>query len=212
MPTKTYYLNEARTETLTATWSLFFRRFEALYNGQSLGEVTSADELRRGHRFALPDGRTLSAQLVRNQGMQELELLLENEPVPGSGTHPLERIKQAWYALLLVGVLNAVLGLVAVFMESAALRNLGLGWPSLAEGLIFLGLGWYGTTRRSAPALYAAFGLLVLDGVLVLAAAVGPGGGSGFGGIFLRFALCVLVLRGAKAAQARRDSSVAAMR
>ena len=207
MATKTFYLSEDQTAVLTTKWGLFYRNFEAFYNGQALGPAVSSDELRQGCTYNLPDGRVFTAQLLRNQGLQEVQLLLDGQPVPGSNTHPQERIKQAWYALLFIGLLSTTLGIVAESISSEGLRKLGLGWPSAVEGIIFLGLGWWGYRSRSPLAFYLALGLLVLDKMLTVAAAVSEGGKGfgGFGSIFLWFFFCVAIFRGAKGASELRE-------
>lgn len=204
MPTKTYYLDDAQTDAITAKWGMFFRNFEVSHNGQPLGPAASAGELGQGLRYSLPDGRIFSAQLLRNQGLRELELLLDGRPLPGSGTHPHERIRQAWYVLLFVAVLSVGLGLVALFGQVEVLLQLGLGWASIVEGLIFLALGWLGYSRRSVAALAVALVLLVLDGVLSIGSAIADGHSPAAGGLITRFFFCVLVFRGLQAARQLR--------
>jgi hypothetical protein len=204
MPSKIYYLNDDQTEILTAKWGLFYRKFEIFYNGQSLGAVTGLGKLPNGTRYSLPDGRVVTAKLIRSQGLQELELLIDGQPIPGSGTHPLQRLKQAWYTLLFLGVLNIGLGLVAESGHVDLLQQNGIGWGSLVEGVAFLALGWLGYSRRSVPALTTAFVLLVLDGILSLGSGFVDGHGPGFGGLFLRFFFCVMVFRGMQAAKLLR--------
>jgi hypothetical protein len=201
MPSKTYYLDVAKTEALTAKWGMFFKNVEISYNGQSLGTVPSKQALEQGYEFTLPDGRSLVAQLTRNVYQQELELRLSGQPVPGSATDPHERLKQAWYTLLFIGGLNLVLGLVAVFQQVELLQSLGIGWGSVVEGLLYAGLGWWGY-KRLAPAAFASAGVLfVLDGVLMIGASVSAGGNPGIGGLFIRFFLSVLIYRGFQAAR-----------
>ena len=148
-----------------------------------------------------------AAQLTRSAYQQELELRLSGQPVPGSATDPQERLKQAWYTLLFIGGLNLVLGLVAVVQQVEVLQSLGIGWGSIVEGLLYAGLGWWGY-KRLAPAAFAIAGVLfVLDGVLMIGASVSAGGNPGFGGLFMRFFLTVLIYRGFRAAQQLRAQS-----
>lgn len=115
MPTKTFYLDGARTEPLTAQWGLFFRNFTVSYAGTTVAPTNPEATLAQGRQCHLPDGRVFSAQHKQSTYPQELELLIDGRPVPGSGTHPIRRIKQAWYALLVLGILNIGLGLVTEF-------------------------------------------------------------------------------------------------
>lgn len=203
MPTKTYFLDEARTEPLTARWGWFYRNFTLSYRDQPLTPVEAGVSLAQGgYRYELPGGRRVSAQLKRNTGLQEVELLVDGQPVPGSNTHPLERIKQGWYALLLVAVLSVTFGTVALVLDSSGtLATLGIGWPTIAEGLLFLALGWWAFSRRSAVVFYVALGLLVLDWIVTLVSLAEAGARGGFGGIFIRFVICAFVYRAARAAQ-----------
>ncbi len=207
MPSKTYYLDAAKTEVLTAKWGMFFKNLEVSYNGQSLGTVPSKQALEQGYEFSLPDGRSLVAQLTRNVYQPELELRLSGQPVPGSATDPRERLKRAWYTLLFIGGLNLVLGLIAALQPAEVLQSLGLGWGSVAEGLLYAGLGWWGYKRLS-PAAFAIAGVLfVLDGALMIAASAEAGGSSGSGGILMRILLTAFIYQGFQAARHLRAQS-----
>lgn len=211
MPTKTYYLDDARSQNLTVKWGMFYRNLEVFYQGQSLGQVPSTDALRQGYTFQLPTGQALVAHLRRNQGLEEIELRLDGQPVPGSATHPAERLRQAWYTLLVVGGLNVLIGLVAEFGQVALLQRLGLGWGSVVEGLLYVGLGWWGYSRVAPVAFGAALALLLLDGIMMLVASANASSGTpGLGGIFLRFVLVVLVYRGLLAARQLRAEAASA--
>jgi hypothetical protein len=209
MPSKTFYLNDAQTEVLTAKWGLFFRKFEMLYNGNSLGTVPNLNTQPNGTRYPLPDGRVVTAQLVRNQGIQELQLLVDKQPIPGSATHPLQQLKTAWHTLLVVGVLNIIAGLIADVLQVDVLQQLGIGWGSAVEGVVYVALGWFGHTRRSAPAFIAAFVLLVAEGVAGFAMGASSGHTPGIGSVLVRFFICVMVFRGIKAAKQLRNEVAA---
>jgi hypothetical protein len=210
MPSKTYYLDDARTEQLTVKWGFFFRNTEVFYNGQSLGVVPSTAALKAGYSYILPTGQNLVVQLQRSQGMQELALRLDGQAVPGSATHPRERLKQALYTLLFVGGLNFLLGLVAEVQQSETLLLMGLGWGSLVEGLLYAGLGWWGYARLAPVAFGIAFALLVLDGGYAIWASLQTSG-SATSGLIVRFFFCVLVYRGIQAARQLRAEKQAAL-
>ncbi|MGI4883552.1 MAG: hypothetical protein ACRYFR_01175 [Janthinobacterium lividum] len=208
MPKKTYYLDEARTEPITVQWGMAYRNFILSYQGEPVAPAEYGPSLTEGYRYDLPGGRRLSAQLMRNAGLQEVELLLNGQPLPGSATHPLERIKQAWYALLLVGVFSTALVVAAQYANIDALAPLHFGWPAVLENLLLVGLGWWGYRRHAAVAFYLALGLLVLDWVVMVVSLTQAGNFGGVGSIFLRFVICVFVFRGAQAAQALKRDAV----
>jgi hypothetical protein len=211
MPTKTFYLDDSRAEPLTASWGLFFRNFTVSYSGVSLEPTNPAATIAEGRQYRLPDGRIFSARHKQNTYPQELELLIDGQPVPGSGTHPHERIKQAWYVLLVLGILNIGLGLVAEFGHVDVLLQLGVGWGSLVEGVAYIALGYFGYFRTSVPALTTALVLLVLDAVLSVGSAISTGHSPALGGLLMRAFFCMAVFRAMQAArQLRRETAVPA--
>ena len=210
MPSKTFYLDDARTQPLTASWGMFFRNFTASFAGTALEPLNPEATIAQGREYRLPDGRIFSARHKQNTYPQEMELLIDGQPVPGSGTHPLERIKQAWYVLLVLGILNVGLGLVAEFGRIEILLQLGLGWGSLVEGAAYIALGYFGYFRHSAPAFTIALVLLVLDAVFAVTSAISSSQSPGLGGLFLRAFFCMVVFRAMQAArQLRQERTVA---
>lgn len=197
MPTNTFYLDDARTEAVTASWNMFFRNFRLDYQGQELGRLSPA-ELKAGHEFALPDGRRLQVRLQQKFGAQGLDFQVDGRPLGGTVNDPLTQIKTAFAALLFIAGLNVALSLGALLGQAEFLLALGLGWGTLIEGLLYAVLGWLGRYRQAAWAFYVALGLLVLDGVTLL------GSGQSTGGMVVRIFLGIAVYRGAAAARQLR--------
>jgi hypothetical protein len=197
MPTKIYYFDTAQTDGVTASWSMFFRNFRLDYQGRELGCLTPA-ELKAGHEFALPDGRRLLVRLQQKIGAQGLDFQVDGRPLGGTVNDPLTQVNTAFAAIMLIAGLNVVLSVVAMLGPVETLPALGLGWGTLAEGLIYAGLGWLGKYQRAAWAFYVALGLLVLDGILLL------GSGLGTGGVVVRIFLGIAIYRGAAAARQLR--------
>lgn len=77
----------------------------------------------------------------------------------------------------------------------------------MGEGIVLLGLGWWGYQKRSATLFYIAFGLLLTNGVFTLVSLAEAGCCGGLDGFFLRFFICVLVFRGARAAQELKSAA-----
>lgn len=202
MPTKTYYLDDARTEAVTANWSLFFRNFRLDYQGRELGQLTPA-ELKAGREFALPNGRRLLVRLQQKFGAQGLDFQLDGQPLGGTVNDPRTQINAGFAATMLIAGLNGALSVVAMLGQVEFLLALGFGWASLAEGALYAGLGWLGKYRQMAWAFWVALGLLVLDGVLLL------GSGQGPGGLVVRLLLGIAIYRAAVAARQLRAAPVA---
>jgi hypothetical protein len=203
MPTKTFYLSDARTEAVTASWSMFFRNFRLDYQGRELGRLTPA-ELKAGHEFALPDGRRLLVRLQQKFGAQGLDFQVDGRPLGGTVNDPLTQIKTAFAATMLIAGLNVGLSAVALLGQVEFLVTVGFGWGTLIEGLLYAGLGWMGRYRQAAWAFYVALGLLVLDGVMLL------GSGLGTGGLVVRLFLGIAIYRGAAAIRQLRTASAPA--
>ena len=72
MPTKTFYLDDARIEPLTANWGLFFRNFTVSYAGTALAPTNPEVPMAQGRQYPLPDGRVFSARHKQNTYPQEL--------------------------------------------------------------------------------------------------------------------------------------------
>ena len=204
MPTKTYYLDTARTDAVTASWGWFFRNFRLSYQGQELGGPTTAAELKAGREFALPDGRQLLVRLQQKFGAQGLDMQLDGQPVPGTVNAPQTQVTTGFVALLFIAGLNAVLSLVALAAPSETLLALGIGWGTLAAAALYAGLAWLGKYRLSAVAFYVALALLVLDGAFML------GSGQATAGLVVRVLLGIAVFRAAAAARQLRAATLAA--
>ena len=190
MPIKTYYLDATRTDAVTASWSLFFRNFRLDYQGQEVSRLTPA-ELKAGREIVLPDGRRLLVRLQQQLGAQGLDFQLDGRPLGGTINDPLTQVNAGFAALLLVAGLNVALSLIALFSQAGVLVQLGLGWETLAEGLVYAALAVLGKYRLTAWAFYAGLGLLVLDGLLLL------GSSQATSGLLVRILLGIAIYRGA---------------
>jgi len=190
MPTKTYYLDATRTDAVTASWSLFFRNFRLDYQGQEVSRLTPA-ELKAGREIVLPDGRRLLVRLQQQFGAQGLDFQLDGRPLGGTINDPLTQVNAGFAALLLVAGLNVALSLIALFSQAGVLVQLGLGWETLAEGLVYAALAVLGKYRLAAWAFYAGLGLLVLNGLLLL------GSSQATSGLLVRILLGIAIYRGA---------------
>lgn len=96
----------------------------------------------------------------------------------------------------MIGGVNLVLGLLAVFWRSEAL--LGMGASSIIFGLIFVVLGFF-VQRKSAVALILAIIIFVLDGVLGALILVSQGVNPMSGGILIRIVFLIPTTQGLRA-------------
>lgn len=75
---------------------------------------------------------------------------------------PRKHISAAYYAVLFVGGVSLLAGLITGLFEIRFLQGLGLGWSSVLFGLVFLLLAYY-TKQQSFVALALAAGLYAID-------------------------------------------------
>ncbi|GAB3635799.1 hypothetical protein GCM10027422_13890 [Hymenobacter arcticus] len=201
MPSKIYYLDAAHTDAVTASWGMFFRNFRLDYQGQELGRTATAQELKAGQEFVLPDGRRLQVRLQQQFGAQGLDLQLDGRPVAGTVNDPHTQVATGFAAMLFIAGLNLVLSLVVLLGHVEVLAQLGIGWGTVLEALLYAGLAWLGKYRLSAVAFYVALGLVVLDGVVTL------GSGQASAGLVVRVFLGIAIYRAAAATRQLRAAA-----
>jgi hypothetical protein len=186
MPKKQFALEPGGPKRVTLSWSGFWKNFEIAFDGTLVGRIETKQQLETGSSFALPDGSQLNVQLKRVAMTQELQVLRNGIPLPGSASEPAERLSAAAGMLYFVAVLNAALGILAGLAQVTFLLSLGLGYASVIVGGIYGGLGYLVKAKRSRPALVVAIVLFALDGLASVFLAVQHGGSPPVGGLVAR--------------------------
>jgi len=159
----TFALEPNGPKQLEVSSSVFWKTTQIQLNGNLLGTIPSRQELAAGQSFQLPDGSTLTIQLVQ----EELRVLRNEHPLPGSSSDPATRLAEARTVLYLIASLSIVSGWIAWMFQVEFLRTLGAGPVTILGGLVF-GLLAYFTQRRSFIALVLAIGLFGVDTILVV--------------------------------------------
>lgn len=176
MGSKTLALDPAGSQQLAISWSGSWRNVEIQLDGALIGRIETAKQLRAGATFALPDGDTLQLKLEYPlTGVGELHVTRNGVPVPGSAGDPLELVAGAAYPLYFVGALDVSLGLLAELGQVTWLRSLGLGYPTVAVGVLYAVLAYRVMSKHSRRALLLALALLAVSMVnsLYVSAAAG---------------------------------------
>jgi hypothetical protein len=161
MPTQSYSLEPDGPKRLQATWNAGWKNFSLTLDGKLLGKIPDVRVLRQGQEFKLPDGSILRVQLRRGL-TSELHLLRDGQPLAGSASDPLLRLRLAYFVLFFTGGLNAAFGILGMFFPTGFFQQLGVGPYNLIVGVAFLVLGYF-TLRRSPIALGIAFALLLVE-------------------------------------------------
>jgi hypothetical protein len=196
MPKKQFTLENNGQHQLELTWKSFWKDFTVYLDGAPLGTLKPR-ELRAGQSYSLPDGSELKVKLRQSLLAAELEVLQNERPLPGSATDPLQRVKQAYTVIFIIGGFNLLLGIAGIFMETELMSLLGAGWGTAVFGIFLLALGWLTKARLSQPALITAIVMYLADSLLGIIAIISAGGTPGAASIIIRIIFIAVMAQGA---------------
>lgn len=198
MQKKQFTLESDGQHQLELTWKSFWQDFTVYLDGAPLGTLKPR-ELRAGHSYSLPDGSELKVRLRQSLLAAELEVLQDERPLPGSATDPLQRVKQAYTVIFVIGGFNLLLGIAGIFSETELMSLLGAGWGTAVLGIFLLILGWLTKTYLSHPALITAIIVYLADSLLGIIAVISAGGTPGAVSIIIRTIFIIVMAQGARA-------------
>jgi hypothetical protein len=200
MPKKQFILEENGRHTLELTWDSFWRNFTIHYDGAPVDKIEGGSKgMRAGKSILLPDDSELDVRLKQSLMAAELEVLRNGRPLPGSATHPLQKIRQAYTIIFVIAVLNLALGLIGLVSTAEWVLLISGGWVTAVFGLFLLLLGWLVKAKHSLPALVTAIVLYVADGLLGITAVIAAGSTPGIGGLIVRVLFIIGMAQGIKA-------------
>jgi S1-C subfamily serine protease len=195
MPTRRYPLRRGAPRDLELTWQRGFANLEVRFQSRHIGSVQTKAELRAGRELPLPDGTKLWVQL-QPRITNELVVLRDGRPVPGSDTDPLVRLGSASGALWFIAAATALFATAAWIQGNE-------GWVlPLVYAVIFAALGWL-THRGALLAPWAGIGLFTLDALVSLFAGTLP-----LAAVVVKGVLLAVLARGALAVWRLRDQAV----
>ncbi len=202
MPKKQFILEDNGRHTLELTWDSMWRNFTIHFDGAPVDTIEGGGKgLRAGKTITLPDGSELDVRLKNSLVASELAVVRNGRPLPGSATHPLQKIRQAYTIIFIIGVLNLVLGLVGLVSTAEWVLLLSGGWITAVFGLFLLILGWLVKAKHSLPALITAIFLYAADSLLGIWVVVAGGEAPGIAGLIVRVLFIIGMAQGIKAIQ-----------
>ena len=200
MPTQRYALESGGAKRLEVSWKGLWKNLAIKLDGNVVGTIAGQKELKAGQDLELPDGSVLHVQLVQKFSSTELQILRNGEPLPGSASDPVQRLKTAYGMVFFVAGLNIVLGVIAGLFQVEFLYAIGIGWGSVVFGVIFLVLGFF-VKRESMVALILAIVIFALDGIMGFFLAAQQGA-TPTSGIIARIFLLIPMVQGVGAIRA----------
>ena len=192
MPSKKYFLDKEKTEMLELAWRGGFRTVTVSYNGQLLSNM-NREEVSAGKAVELPDGRVVDVKLEAGF-FAALTAKINGRHIPGTQGDPKYQLKQIFYLMIVLGILNIIIGLIFASTDVQIEGLEGIGYINVAIGLVYTALG-YAVTQGSMIALVLI--TLILFGDLILAAMYSTQSGSS-AGVFIKVFFVIFIVRGFK--------------
>ena len=193
MPSQKFALEQGGNKRLEISWKGLWKSITSRMDYLLFGVIPNQKELREGREFKLLDGTALHIQLVQGLASSELRVLRDGAPLPGTGSDPRMRLKQAYGVLYFIGALNLLAGALAGLFRIQFLQELGFGWISAGFGIIFLLLAFL-VQKQSLVALWTAILLFCVDILLSLL-----GGGFTVPNLLMRILFLILMIGGIRA-------------
>lgn len=198
MPKQIYALEPGGPKRLEVSWKAMWKDFTVKVDDRVVGVASGQKQLKDGQQFRLKDGSTLSFKLRNKVSGVDLEILHDGQPLPGSPADPATRLKNAYNMAFFIAGLNTILGMAAVLFQVPFLQTLGIGFPSIIFGAVFLVLGFF-VKGKSQLALILAVVVFALDGILGLIFTVMGGVTPSAGGLLARIFLIIPMIQGVPA-------------
>ena len=200
MPKQSFAFEKDGPKGLEVAWKGRWKNVTVRLDGETMGPVLGQRELMAGQELQLPDGSTLSLQLVKKLTVLELQLLRDGQPLPDSATDPELVLRGAYVVLFFIAGLNIVLGSIAYLFQAETLLRMGMGFYSIIFGVVFLVMGRF-VRRQSLIALVIAIVIFALDSILSLVLASSQGSTTNVVGMVTRAFLLLPMIQGIGAIQ-----------
>jgi hypothetical protein len=196
MPSRSFALEPGGPIRLTVSWKGSWKNVCVELDGRSVLAIATAKELKEGREVRLEPG-TLAIRLNQSVFGPALLLSLNGRPLPKSGGDRSTRLAIAYNTIYFVGGFSIVAGLLTEVFAVPFLKEVGFGWPTVAEGLVFAVLALWVQKRHSLVGLALAVGLFGLDAVLSISWVLSrPGVAPPIGPVIVKILLLVYMARG----------------
>lgn len=199
MPGQKLALDPGGPSRLELEWGGYMREFKIMLDGELIGEIDGGQrELKQGREFTLPDGSTLSIRLRQSLFLDELELLRDGQPLPGSAVDPYNKFSFTISLVFFWGVADVIAGILQLFDNGTLLLSLGFSQYSIVFGLGLIGCS-YLIYRGYRLAPIATLLLYFVDWFVAIAVGLEADVQPNSLGILVRIFVAVLIFQGWRA-------------
>ncbi|MEM7351981.1 MAG: hypothetical protein AAF657_14370 [Acidobacteriota bacterium] len=199
MPKKSFAFGPKEPARLEITWTAGWKNLTAEVDGQRVLSFVNVTGLKAGAIARLEDGRELTIRLRSQLFGSQLEVLLDGAPLtdtdPDTETEPEARVSSAAQVLYVIAGFSIGFGLLAELGQIKALLEQGMGWFSVATGVVYAGLG-ASAKRQSKVALTTALILFTLDTLLLFGFSLADRNRLPVGAVIMRVVFLGAMLRG----------------
>lgn len=120
MPKQILAFEQGGEPRIELEWGGYMRHFTVSLDGEQIGRIDGGQrELKQGRDFPLPDGSTLTIRLHQSMLLDELQVMRNGAPLPGSAAHPRQKVTAAVRSAFFGGIAFALLGVVWLVWDSA---------------------------------------------------------------------------------------------
>ena len=207
MPSNKFYLDEQKTNFIELSWSGFWKDITVKHNDHVLGGFQNFSHLKQGQFFTLNDGSSLNIFYSTSYGDQGIKVNVNGYPLKGTSGDPEVRLKGVMGIAIFIGALQIIFGAIGEFGDVEFLKEMGIGWPLIAIGLVIIGLGYCVYKFRSIAALIIIIVIIAIDTLLTVALSIEAGRMS-FGGVFIKVFMIIAMFRGFAAIRELKDQEV----
>lgn len=159
-----YAFQHGAEPCLDVSWKVNYKETTVSLFGNIIGVIPSKEMLLAGQEYYLADGSTIKVQLMKNFLSTKLVVSRNGEPLDTPDSTPQGILDSAVAVLYVIGCINIVLGLLAVFTDIEFVQNWGFASQSIFFGVIMASLGYY-VEKHSLIALFLAVVIVITDAI-----------------------------------------------
>lgn len=163
MPKQKLAFEQGGDPRLELEWGSYMRDFCVRMDGKEIGRIDGGQRiLKQPHNFTLPDGSEITIQLNQSMLIDELEVLRDGKPLPGSASNPRVKLSAGIRTTFFWGIACLLIGTVIFFTDLNILRILSFSQYSFIAGLLLI-VSAVGMSRRSIGYLLFAIIIYLAD-------------------------------------------------